>query len=264
MREKTPIHSENISKKYETKTKNGTYSKKLYFCHLIITQIYCKMKRINYLINLAVILVCTITVSSCCDKQNKGPQKTDAEIVLNNIATRVSVRSYTDQPVEAEKIESMLRAGMAAPSAVNKQPWHFVVVTDREQLNALSQANPHAKMLESAPLAIIVCGNMEKTLEGNAADFWIQDCSAATENILLAAHAMGLGAVWTGLYPGIERCFAVSEVIGSPEYIVPLSMIVIGYPDSENTPKDKWNTDNISYNHYGNLEKPVVGTEVAE
>ena len=217
--------------------------------------------KINKLIRLAIVLGCTMMSVSCCNQGNAN-QKTDDEIVLNAIATRTSVRSYTGQPVEAEKVEKMLRAGMAAPSAVNKQPWHFVVVTDRVQLDALSQANPHAKMLETAPLAIIVCGNMEKTLEGSAADFWVQDCSAATENILLAAHAMGLGAVWTGLYPGIERCFAVSEVIGTPEYIVPLSMIVIGYPDGDNQPKDKWNTENISYDHYGNATNPMIGTEV--
>ena len=220
------------------------------------------MKKLSVLIRLVFLLGCTLIATSCCDKQNKEPQKTDADIVLEAIATRTSVRSYTNQAVEPEKIEKMLRAGMAAPSAVNKQPWHFVVVTDRAQLDALAGANPHAKMLESAPLAIVVCGNMDKTLEGNAEGFWIQDCSAATENILLAAHAMGLGAVWTGLYPGIERCFAVSEVIGTPEYIVPLSMIVIGYPDGENTPKDKWNTDNISYDFYGKM-KPA-NTELAQ
>lgn len=220
------------------------------------------MKKINILASFAMIFACTIVMSSCCNKQNKEPQKTDADIVLEAIATRTSVRSYTNQAVEPEKIEKMLRAGMAAPSAVNKQPWHFVVVTEREQLDKLSEANPHAKMLESAPLAIIVCGNMDKTLEGNAEGFWIQDCSAATENILLAAHAMGLGAVWTGLYPGIERCFAVSEVIGTPEYIVPLSMIVIGYPDSDNQPKDKWNPENVSYEFYGKREP--VNTELAQ
>lgn len=220
--------------------------------------------KINFLKISFITLAMMLTAASCCDNQNKQSQKTDAEIVLNTIATRVSVRSYTNQPVEAEKIEALLRAGMAAPSAVNKQPWHFVVVTDRAQLDSLAQANPHAKMLESAPLAIVVCGNMDKTLKGSAADFWIQDCSAATENILLAAHAMGLGAVWTGLYPSIERCFAVSEVIGAPEYIVPLSMIVIGYPDGENQPKDKWNPENVSYDRCGNTEKPAVGTEVTE
>ncbi len=218
----------------------------------------------NILTRLVIIFSCVIGISSCCNDKPIEPQKTDEEIVLINIFTRTSVRSYTGQTVEACKIENMLRAGMSAPSAVNKQPWHFVVVTEREQLNALSQANPHAKMLESAPLAIIVCGNMKKALEGNACDFWIQDCSAATENILLAAHAMGLGAVWTGLYPGIERCLAVSEVIGAPEHIVPLSMIAIGYPSGENQPKDKWNTENISYDIYGRTENPLIGTEVAE
>ncbi|MBO7491289.1 MAG: nitroreductase family protein [Bacteroidales bacterium] len=172
-------------------------------------------------------------------------------IALDNISTRVSVRSYLDKPVEPEKVEQMLRAGMAAPSAANKQPWHFVVVTERKQLNALAKANPYASMLEKAPLAIVVCGNMDKTFEGEAREFWVQDCSAATENILLAANALGLGAVWTGTYPDAKRCKDVSAILKLPANIVPLNTIVIGYPDKENKPKDKWDPKNISYNTYG-------------
>ena len=106
-------------------------------------------------------------------------------------------------------------------------------------------------MAAKAPLAIVVCGDMNKAAEGNAREFWIQDCSAATENILLAATGMGLGAVWTGIYPSKERCADVAKVLRLPESLIPLNTIVIGYPDTDVSPKDKWNTENISYNTYG-------------
>ena len=183
--------------------------------------------------------------------KDKGKEQDSSEVVLNTILKRTSIRSYENKPVEKEKIEKLLRAGMAAPTAMNKQPWHFVVVTDKGQLQKLSEANPYAAMAAKAPLAIIVCGDMKKAAEGNAREFWIQDCSAATENILLAATGMGLGAVWTGTYPSKERCTDVAKVLGLPESLIPLNTIVIGYPDADASPKDKWNTENISYNTYG-------------
>ena len=170
---------------------------------------------------------------------------------IDNIMTRTSIRKYKQQPVEDAKIETMLRAAMAAPTAVNKQPWHFVVVTDKKVLGELAGQGRRGDMLRNAPLAIVVCGNLEKTLEGDAEDFWIQDVSAATENLLLAAHALGLGAVWTGLYPIVERAGQVAQVLGMPEYIMPLCTVVIGYPDEQPTPKNKWNPENVSYNKYG-------------
>lgn len=178
-----------------------------------------------------------------------------SEVVINNILKRTSVRSYADRPVEKEKIEKLLRAGMAAPTAVNKQPWHFVVVTDKDQLQKLSVANPYAGMAAKAPLAIVVCGDMDKALEGDGREFWIQDCSAATENILLAATGMGLGSVWTGTYPAKERCAAVAKVLSLPETLIPLNTIIIGYPDAPVSPKDKWNTENISYDMYGQKQQ---------
>ena len=165
--------------------------------------------------------------------------------------TRTSIRDYTDQTISADTIETLLRAGMAAPSAVNKQPWHFIVVNKKEKLMELASTNPYAKMLEKAPLAIVVCGDMSKALEGDARAFWVQDCSAATENILLAAHALGLGAVWTGLYPNMERVDAVSEVLNLTDNIIPLCTVVIGHPAEQPQPKDKWNPENVSYNVCG-------------
>ena len=181
-------------------------------------------------------------------KQNAKQEPATAEhAVLYNIMTRASVRQYQDKPVEQNKIEQLLRAGMAAPSAVDRRPWHLVVVTSKDKLRQLSQANPNGSYAKDAPLAIIVCGNMDRALEGRARDYWIQDCSAVSENILLAAHGMGLGAVWTGLYPLEERCDAVSKALGLGPDLIPLNAIIIGYPRQAVSPKDKWNADDVTY-----------------
>lgn len=183
------------------------------------------------------------------DKSADAQQSVNAEqAVLDNIATRTSIRDYEARPVEKEKIEKMLRAAMAAPTAMNKQPWHFVVVDQRNVLDALAGANPYAKMLKKAPLAIVVCGNTDKMIEGGGRDFWIQDASAATENLLLAAHAMGLGAVWTGAYPSEERCISISKVLSLSDNLIPLNMIVVGYPAEQPQPKQKFKEENVSYN----------------
>lgn len=186
-----------------------------------------------------------VTVDKSADAQ---PSVNAEQAVLDNIATRTSVRDYEARPVEKEKIEKMLRAAMAAPTAMNKQPWHFVVVDQRNVLDALAGANPYAKMLKKAPLAIVVCGNTDKMIEGGGRDFWIQDASAATENLLLAAHAMGLGAVWTGAYPSEERCISISKVLSLSDNLIPLNMIVVGYPAEQPQPKQKFKEENVSYN----------------
>lgn len=169
--------------------------------------------------------------------------------VLNSIMTRTSIRQYTNEPVSKADVETLLRAGMAAPTAVNKQPWHFVAVTDKAKLKEL--AGNRGGMLEQCALAIVVCGNMEKALTGKGQAYWVQDCSAATENILLAAHALGLGAVWTGVYPMDDRVAAISKAVKLPKTIVPLCVIVIGHPAEDPTPKDKWNPENVSYDEFG-------------
>lgn len=199
-----------------------------------------------------VVVVLSVRLASdkvTVDKSADAQQSVNAEqAVLDNIATRTSVRDYEARPVEKEKIEKMLRAAMAAPTAMNKQPWHFVVVDQRNVLDALAGANPYAKMLKKAPLAIVVCGNTDKMIEGGGRDFWIQDASAATENLLLAAHAMGLGAVWTGAYPSEERCISISKVLSLSDNLVPLNMIVVGYPAEQPQPKQKFKEENVSYN----------------
>ena len=184
-----------------------------------------------------------MTVSAQQKVENK-----DAQAAINNIMTRTSIRQYTDKPVSKADIETMLRAGMAAPTAVNRQPWHFVAVTDKDKLAELAGRRG---MIKQAGVAIVVCGNLDKAMQGPAQAFWVQDCSAATENILLAANALGLGAVWTGCYPMDDRVVEVSKVLKLPETIVPLCVIAIGHPAEQPTPKDKWKPENVSYNEFG-------------
>ncbi len=205
------------------------------------------MKTKNIMLAMAFVLCC----GQASAQMRVGKEKQIENIVMNNILTRTSVRQYQDRSVENDKVEKLLRAGMSAPSAVNRQPWHFVVVDDKEVLGALAKANPNAGMAAKAPLAIVVCGDMNKALSGGGRDFWIQDASAATENILLAANGLGLGAVWTGTYPNMERCKDVTKVLKLPENIIPLCTIVIGYPLEQQEPKQKFKEENISYNVYG-------------
>jgi nitroreductase len=170
---------------------------------------------------------------------------------LNTIYSRRSIRKYTSKKINRDTINLLIKAGLSAPSNVNKMPWEFIVVEDKVMLEKISDATLYAKMAKDAPLAILVCGNMERTLNGEGKDFWIQECSAASENILLAAHSLGLGAVWTGIYPTHDRIRNVSKAINIPISIVPLSLIVIGYPEVEKTPAEKeLPTDRVHYNGY--------------
>lgn len=191
-----------------------------------------------------------------CSSQPGEQQETAAntadngQAAIENIMTRTSIRKYKDQPVEQEMIDIMLKAAMAAPTAVNLQPWHFIVIDDKNTLKLLSGQQPN-----NAPLMIAVCGDTNKTTmpdsKGKLPDFWVQDVSAATENLLLAAHAQGLGAVWTSVYPVMERVAEVANVLNCPENIIPLAVVRIGYPDESPKPKDKFKQENISYNKFG-------------
>ncbi len=168
----------------------------------------------------------------------------DALTVIHN---RKSVRKYLDKPVSRDQLETLLRAGMAAPTAADKRPWAFVAVTDRAVLDTLYHASPWSKMLRQAQAAIVVCGDKRK---GLPSDVWVQDCSAASENILLAAEAIGLGAVWCGIYLNPEPTAYVQKVLGLPEEVIPLNIISIGYPTGEEPPKDKWDPNNIHWNRW--------------
>lgn len=169
--------------------------------------------------------------------------------VIKNIHERKSVRSYTDEAVTREQLDTLVSAGMAAPTGKDMRPWKFVIIDDQAVLDSLSAQLPRAKMLTEAKAAIVVCGDMSVVDDdGNPSTNWVMDCSAATENILLAAEAMGLGAVWTGVYPYEERMAALKIVLGLPDHITPLSLIPIGHPKGDPQPKDKYNADNIHFN----------------
>ena len=178
-----------------------------------------------------------------------GDQKQDettlkSKAVLENIAERKSVRKYLNKSVEEDKIDAMVKAGMAAPSGMDRRPWEFVVVTDREALDSMAEKLPYAKMLTNAPLAIVVCGDTTRS------SYWYLDCSAATQNVLLAAEALGLGAVWTAAYPYEDRIDVVRQNTGLPENIVPLCVIPIGYPDGPQKAKDKFDLQRVHRNKY--------------
>lgn len=149
---------------------------------------------------------------------------------IENILTRKSVRQFTDQPIEQEKMHLLLEAAMSAPSATNARDWAFVVVTDRDKLQKMADANgKYSNPLRGAAAGILVCGDMRKAVK-TAEDFWIINGAIAAENLCLCAHAQGLGAVWLGTWPIEEWANAHRELFGLPEYIMPHSVIAVGYP----------------------------------
>jgi nitroreductase len=154
--------------------------------------------------------------------------------LIETIFSRRSIRKYTGEPVSEADIKTLLEAATAAPSASNNKPWHFVVVTERETLDALAEAHPYGKMLAQATLCIAVCGDPA------ISDYWEQDCSAATENLLLAVTAMGLGAVWLGVHPRDDRVASARRILGIPETVVPLNLISIGHPAEHKEPRTQY------------------------
>lgn len=150
---------------------------------------------------------------------------------IDAILSRRSIRKYTADPVPENVVNQLLEAAMNAPSASNQQPWHFIVINDRGILDKIPKIHPYSNMLKEAPLAIAVCGDLQ--LEINKGR-WIMDCSAATQNILIAAQAKGLGAVWLGVYPVEERVTGIQELLGLPEHIIPLCIVSVGYPAEKN------------------------------
>lgn len=154
---------------------------------------------------------------------------------IDTILARRSIRKYTGRPVDDGEIQKLLEAGMAAPSSNNRKPWHFVVVREPETLAGLADVHPYGKMLGGAAAAIAVCGDT-----GISPDYWVQDCSASTENILLAVTALGLGAVWLGCHPRADRVAAVREILGIPEEYGILCLISIGHPAEKKEPRTQY------------------------
>jgi nitroreductase len=169
-------------------------------------------------------------------------------VALENMHRRKSVRKYTEQAVSREDLLTLVKAGMAAPSAKNVQPWEFIIVSSRAALDALAAQLPYAKMLAQAPAAIVPCGNMDLApADPQLPLLWYLDCAMASQNILLAAEAMGLGAVYTAAYPYEDRMSAVSRALGLPQSIVPLCVIPVGYPAGDEKPKDKWREEKVRW-----------------
>lgn len=157
---------------------------------------------------------------------------------LDALFARRSIRRYENRPVAPQMITALLEAAMAAPSARNLQPWHFVVIEDRQALDALSELHPYARMLKEATLAIAVCGELDKP-------FWVQDCSAATQNILVAACGLGLGSVWLGVHPSAEREAEVRQFLGVPDSLGVLCLIAVGHPAEEKPPAERYSDEKV-------------------
>jgi nitroreductase len=166
---------------------------------------------------------------------------------LKAIYTRRSVRSFTKETISKEDLQDLLKAGMQAPSARNEQPWHFIVIDDPEKLHAIPEFHAHAKMLLEAPLAILVCS--DRKLETKRAA-WLQDCSAAAENILLAAHAKGLGGVWIGIFPDSERVFGMQNLLAMPKDVRPVALIALGHPAVFPEPVDRFDPERVHRNQW--------------
>jgi nitroreductase len=166
---------------------------------------------------------------------------------IKAIITRRSIRKFKKEPISEVLINELLEAGMYAPSSGNQQPWHFIVVTNKRILNAIPSFHPHSKMLKEAPLGILVC--CDKFLEINK-DMGVQDCSAATENILIAANAKGLGAVWLGIHPRKERENGMRRLLKIPENVIPISFISIGYPNEKKTIEERFKNSRVHYNKW--------------
>ena len=165
---------------------------------------------------------------------------------MEAIFTRRSIRKYTKQPVSDEVLKELLEAAMCAPSADNRQPWCFVVINDRKIMSEIPKFHPYAQMLKEAPVAILV--GCESDLQ--LGELGVEDCSAATQNILLAAHAKGLGAVWLGLSPAGPTITATKELLSLPEHIMPISLISIGYPAEQKPRQDRYRADRVHYNQW--------------
>ena len=206
-------------------------------------------------ISLFVVLMATLLISGCNGKTQECPAS-----ALDVIMSRTSIRNFTGDPVSKEQLEVLLKAGMAAPTAMNVQPWRFVVVTDKDKIAEVFGTGPRSGMFTTAGAVIVVCGQTTMMMrpfgQPDAPEtevpnkFWFEDCSAAAENILLAATAEGLGAVWTAGYPAEERIAPIAAALGIPAGVVPLCIIPVGVPAENPTPKDKWKPENIHWEQW--------------
>lgn len=168
---------------------------------------------------------------------------------LDCIFSRRSIRKYEDREVPEQMIQDLLEAGMAAPSAVAKDPWHFIVLTKREMLDKLADILTHGQMLRQATAAFVVCGDITQA-HGELESYMLQDCSAAVENILIAANILGLGTCWLGVHPRPERMEGIRNLFQLPENIIPMCGIAIGWPKDRPAARTRFNPDKIHREHW--------------
>lgn len=167
--------------------------------------------------------------------------------VIEAILSRRSIRKYNNKLIPETLIKELLRVGMSAPSAGNEQPWHFIVINDTKILNNIPSFHPHSQMLKESTVAIVVC--LDTKLETHNG-MGVQDCSAATENILIAINAKGLGGVWLGIYPREERIIGMKKLLNVPKHVVPFSLIPIGYPAEHKRQEDRYIDSRVHYNKW--------------
>ncbi len=160
---------------------------------------------------------------------------------------RRSIRRFREQKVDNETIKLILKAAMYAPSAVNRQPWHFVVVEQRGLLDRIMDFHPHAGMLTTASHAIVVCGDEQLQHDHG---YWVVDCGAATQNLLLAAHALGIGTCWVGLHPREGRKASMAELLALPGHVKPFAMVALGYPDEKKQRPERFHPEKVKRNHW--------------
>lgn len=176
-------------------------------------------------------------------------------MLMDSLFQRRSIRKFIDEEIDETRVRYMLKAGMAAPSARNEQPWHFIVIDNKSILKKVTSFHPYSQMLNHSPLAILVCGDINK-IPGDRDEkikigYLLQDCSAATQNILLAATSQELGSVWLGIYPVSDRVEGVRKLVKLPANIIPISLIAIGKPAEEKTPNDRYLAERVHFNKFG-------------
>jgi nitroreductase len=161
---------------------------------------------------------------------------------LEAIFTRRSIRAYTGEAITDEQLHTILRAGFSAPTAMNKRPWHFIVMRDADTLQKITTFHPYSKMLPKAGCGILVCGDLNLS---SSEYFLAEDCSAAMENMLLAAHALDLGAVWMGVFPRDERMQPLRELLALPEHVLPIGLMAVGVPAESRDAPDRFEAEKV-------------------
>lgn len=183
--------------------------------------------------------------------------------IIEAIQKRRSIRSFKDELVPEDLVHKLLLSATSAPTAANCQPWEFIVISDEDVLKKIRETFVFARY--RAPLAIVVCGNMDLAFKGQGKEMWVQDCSAATQNMLIAAANLDLGSVWIGIYPIESNVKALSQILNIPDHVIPLNVLYFGYPDEEKESRSRLNQKRVYYNGYDKerkhrtKDKPIIG-----